>query len=81
MAKPGGKYHLGPMRIVWYLQHYHGITISDACIYRILCRNGFNGLPRGTRTRKVHTKRYTKQVPGHHIKMDVKLLTFKDKSG
>ncbi len=26
--------------------------------------------------RKVHTKRYNKQVPGHHIQMDVKFLTF-----
>ncbi len=40
-----------------------------------------NRLPRGTRLRKVHTKRYNKQVPGHHIQMDVKFLTFKDKSG
>ena len=35
-----------------------------------------NRLPRGTRMRKVHTKRYQKQVPGHHIQMDVKFLTF-----
>jgi len=31
--------------------------------------------------RKVHTKRYQKQVPGHHIQMDVKFLTFKGESG
>ena len=42
-------------------------------------RRGLNRLPRGTRTRKVHTKRYQKQVPGHHIQMDVKFLTFKGK--
>jgi hypothetical protein len=24
------KYHLGPIRIVWYLARYHGIKISDA---------------------------------------------------
>ena len=23
-------YHLGPIRIVWYLERYHGITISKA---------------------------------------------------
>ena len=40
-----------------------------------------NRLPRGTRTRKVHTKRYNKQVPGHHIPMDVKFLTFNGKNG
>lgn len=31
--------------------------------------------------RKVHTKRYNKQVPGHHIQMDVKYLTFIGKRG
>ena len=73
------KYHLGPIRIVWYLARYHGIRISDASVYRILKRNSVNRLPRGTRMRKIHTKRYNKQVPGHHIQMDVKFLTFKGK--
>jgi transposase InsO family protein len=67
------------MRIVWYLERYHEITISDAGVYRILSRHGLNRLPRGTRVRKVHTKRYNKQVPGHHIQMDVKFLTFRGK--
>lgn len=31
--------------------------------------------------RKVHTKRYQKYVPGHHLQMDVKFLTFKGKQG
>ncbi len=75
------KYHLGPIRIVWYLDRYHGIKISDAGVYRSLKRNGLNRLPRGTRMRKVHTKRYNKQVPGHHIQMDVKFLTFAGKRG
>jgi len=70
------KYHLGPIRIMWYLERYHGIKLSDAGIYRILKRNGLNRLPSGTRVRKIHTKRYNKQVPGHHIQMDVKFLTF-----
>ena len=56
------KYHLGPIRIVWYLARYHVIRISDASVYRILKRNGVSRLPRGTRMRKVHTKRYNKQV-------------------
>ena len=38
-------------------------------------------LSRGTRLRKVHTKRYQEHVPGHHIQMDVKFLTFKGKQG
>jgi len=75
------KYHLGPIRIVWYLARYHGIKISDAGVYRILKRNGLNRLPRGTRMRKLHTKRYQRQVPGHHIQVDIKFLTFKGKSG
>jgi hypothetical protein len=29
----------------------------------------------------VHTKRYEKQVPGHHIQVDVKFLTFAGKAG
>ena len=69
-------YHLGPIRIVWYLARYHAIKISEAGVSRILRRNGVSRLPRGTRLRKIHTKRYNKQVPGHHIQMDVKFLTF-----
>lgn len=75
------KYHLGPIRIVWYLERYHSVSISDAGVYRILRRHGLNRLPRGTRLRKVHTTRYNKQVPGHHIQMDVKFLTFRGKQG
>ena len=75
------KYHLGPERIMWYLERYHGIKISEAGVYRILRRHGMNRLPRRTRLRKVHTKRYAKQVPGHHIQMDVKFLTFRGKRG
>jgi transposase InsO family protein len=75
------KYHLGPMRTVWYLERYHGINISDATVSRILRRHGMNRLPRGTHMRKVHTKQYQKQVPGHHIQMDVKFLTFIGKQG
>ena len=26
------KYHLGPMRVVWYLEHYHGRTIPTATV-------------------------------------------------
>ena len=75
------KYHLGSIRIVWYLERYHGIKISQSTVARILNRNGMSRLPHGTRLRKIHTKRYQKQVPGHHIQMDVKFLTFKGKHG
>lgn len=36
------KYRLGPMRIVWYLERYHGIKISDATVSRMLKRHGAN---------------------------------------
>jgi len=75
------KYHLGPIRIVWYLERYHATKVSDAGVYRTLKRHGLNRLPRGTRLRKVHTQRYNKQVPGHHIQMDVKFLIFKGNRG
>ena len=74
-------YHLGPMRIVWYLARYNAITISDAGVYRILKRHGLSRLPGGTRVRKIHTKRYEKQVPGHQIQVDVKFLKFDGKDG
>ncbi|MBQ74712.1 MAG: IS481 family transposase [Gammaproteobacteria bacterium] len=75
------KYHLGPIRIVWYLQRYHQIKISDAGVYRILRRHGVSRLPGRVGRRKVHTKRYEKRVPGHHIQIDVKFLRFVDTSG
>jgi transposase len=74
-------YHLGPIRIVWYLARYHGIKISDAGVYRILKRHRINRLPRGTRLRKIHTTRYEQKVPGHQIQVDVKFLTFQGKDG
>jgi len=75
------KYHLGPERIMWYMARYHAVRMSDATVYRILRRHGLNRLPRGTRVRKIHTRRYNKQVPGHHIQMDVKFLTLIGKGG
>ncbi len=75
------KYHLGPTRIMWYMARYHQMRVSDATIYRVLKRHGLSRLPGKVGRRKVHTKRYSKQVPGHHIQMDVKFLIFKDKSG
>jgi hypothetical protein len=38
-------YHLGPIRIVWYLERYHGIRVCDATVYRTLRRHGLNRLP------------------------------------
>ena len=75
------KYHLGQVRISWYLERYHGIKISSAGVYQVLKRNDMNRLPRNARKRTVQTKRYEKQVPGHHIQVDVKFLTFPSQDG
>jgi len=68
------------MRIVWYMARYHEIKISDASVLRILKRHGISRLPKNVGRRKVHTKRYQKQVPSHRIQVDVKFLKFIDKS-
>ncbi len=75
------EYHLGPQRIVWYLERYHGIRISSSSVYRILVRNGLRRLPNKVGRRTLHTRRYAKQVPGHHIQMDVKVLNLTTDSG
>ena len=74
-------YHLGPARIVWYLARYHGITLSGATVYRILRRHGLRRLPNRVGRRAVHTHRYEKQVPGHHVQVDVKFLTLQRRGG
>lgn len=74
-------YHLGPIRIVWYLARYHGVRISGATVYRTLRRHGMNRLPNRVGRRAVHTHRYAKQVPGHHVQVDVKFLTLQGPAG
>jgi len=69
-------YHLGQLRISWYLERYHGIKVSASGVYSVLKRNGLNRLPRNAKKRTVQTHRYEKQVPGHHVQVDVKFLTF-----
>jgi len=74
-------YHLGQLRISWYLQRYHNIKVSPAGVYCVLRRNGLNKLPQNQRKRSMEQfKRYEKQVPGHRIQVDVKFLTFTDKA-
>ena len=74
-------YHLGPQRIVWYLERYHDTRISFSSVYRILVRNGVNRLPTKVGRRALHTRRYAKSVPGHHVQMDVKVLGLTTKAG
>ena len=69
-------YHLGQLRISWYLERYHGIKISGGGVYQVLKRHGLNRLSKNSKKRTVLTKRYEKQVPGHHIQVDVKFLNF-----
>ncbi len=75
------KYHLGPQRIAWYIERYHGFKTSCSSVYRTLKRNGIGPLPRNVGRRAIHTRRYAKQVPGHHIQVDVKFLTLKKEDG
>ncbi len=72
---------LGPQRITWYLECYHGITTSCSTVYRTLVRNGISRLPKTASRRAIHTKRYNKTVPGHHIQIDVSFIWLKTDPG
>lgn len=74
-------YHFGPQRIAWYMERYHGVTTSCSSIYRTLVRHDLSRLPRNVGRRAIHTRRYAKQVPGHHIQVDVTFLTLKNTEG
>lgn len=76
------RYHFGPERISWYLARYHGVEISSQGVYYALRRHGLNRLPRNLRKRSIKSfRRYEKQVPGHHVQIDVKFLTFAGPGG
>jgi transposase InsO family protein len=70
-------YHLGPQRIAWYLERYHGFRTSCSSVYRTLKRKGIGPLPRNVGRRAIHTRRYAKKVPGHQIQVDVKFLNLR----
>ncbi|HSG43347.1 MAG TPA: helix-turn-helix domain-containing protein [Anaerolineales bacterium] len=72
---------LGPLRIKYYLDRYYGINVSGSTVYRVLRANGVNQLPKTAPRRAIHTKRYAKYVPGHHVQVDVKFLKLKDAAG
>ena len=38
---------MGPMKIVYYLQRYHDIKVSESTVYRILKANGVNRMSQG----------------------------------
>ena len=74
-------YKLGPERITWYLERYHGIKTSASSVYRTLVRNGMRRLPKSSPRRAIHTRRYSKEVPGHHIQVDVKFVSLRNFEG
>lgn len=67
-------YHLGLERIIWYIERYHIINTFCSSVYRTLLRNGMSRLPKNTKIRTKHTRRYSKQIPGHHIQVDARFL-------
>lgn len=67
---------IGSWRIVWYLERYHNITISESSVSRILKRHGVNRLEKPSHRRSLHSKRYNKTTPGHHVQVDVKVCIF-----
>src|SRR5690349_12977911 len=76
-----GEYQFGALRIKYYLERYHGIKISESTVSRVLKAHGVARLPKTAPRRALHTKRYAKTVPGHHIQVDVKFLQLKDRTG
>ena len=75
------EYQFGALRIMYYLERYHGIKISESTVSRILKAHGLSRLPKTAPRRALHTKRYAKTVPGHHVQVDVKFLRLKDRVG
>ena len=73
-------YQMGPARIMLYLSRYHGIETSESTVYRTLVRHGVNQLSKKVSRRTVRTKRYSKNVPGHHVQVDVKFVNLKDEN-
>ena len=75
------EYQMGALRIKYYLKRYHGIKISEATVSRTLNAHGVGKLPKTAPKRALHTKRYAKTVPGHHVQVDVKFLRLKNGDG
>jgi len=75
------EYQMGAWRIKYYLERYQGIKISESTVSRTLKAHGVGRLPKTAPRRSLHTKRYAKMVPGHHVQVDVKFLRMKDQDG
>lgn len=75
------EYQIGALRIMYYLERYDGIKISESTVSRVLRAHGMRQLPTTAPRRALHTKRYAKKVPGHHVQLDVKFLQLTDEGG
>lgn len=75
------EHQLGSWRIKWYLERYHDIHISESSVTRILKRYGVERLQKKAARRSLHSKRYNKNTPGHHVQVDVKVAIFKRNDG
>ena len=75
------EHQMGALRIMYYLDRYHGIKISESTVSRVLKAHGLSRLPKSAPRRALHTQRYAKTVPGHHVQVDVKFLQLKDRAG
>ena len=77
------RYHFGTTVIVWHLERVprHKNIYRNGC-YQVLLRNKLNRLPSNIKKRsRTKFKSYEKQVPGHHVQVDVKFFFQHDKSG
>jgi len=81
ILEPRKEYQIGALRIMYYLDRYHGIKVSESTVSRVLKAHGLNRLPKTAPKRTLYTKRYAKKVPGHHVQVDVKFLTLRDAGG
>lgn len=74
-------YQHGPARITWFLERYYDIKTSQSTVTRTLTKHGESRLPKTASKRTVHTKRYRRTTPGHHVQVDVKFALFKNHEG
>lgn len=72
---------LGTWRIKWYLERYHDVKVSESSVYRTLKRNKLPPLKREVTRKAMGPIRYSKDVPGHHVQIDVKFLSFQNEQG
>ena len=75
------EHHLGTWRIKWYLERYYDISVSESTVYRTLKRHDIKPLNKVVARKSMGVKRYQKNVPGHHVQVDVKFLIFNDTNG